>query len=80
MQERANLLGGTCSFRSRPGAGCTVVIEVPIRAKENRMSEKIRLLLADDHAVLRSDLRLLLSEQPDMEVVGEAADGERGHR
>lgn len=40
------------------------------------MSEKIRLLLADDHAVLRSGLRLLLSEQPDMEVVGEAADGE----
>ncbi len=40
------------------------------------MSDKIRLLLADDHAVLRSGLRLLLSEQPDMEVVGEAADGE----
>ncbi|MDH7570383.1 MAG: response regulator transcription factor [Armatimonadota bacterium] len=40
------------------------------------MSEKIRLLLADDHAVLRSGLRLLLSEQPDMEVVGEASDGE----
>lgn len=41
------------------------------------MSEsKIRLLLADDHAVFRSGLRLLLSEQPDMEVVGEAADGE----
>lgn len=41
------------------------------------MSEnKIRVLLADDHAVLRSGLRLLLSGQPDMEVVGEAADGE----
>jgi len=40
------------------------------------MSDKIRLLLADDHAILRSGLRLLLSEQPDMEVVGEAADGE----
>ena len=40
------------------------------------MSAKIRLLLADDHAVLRSGLRLLLSEQPDMEVVGEASDGE----
>lgn len=40
------------------------------------MSDKIRLLLADDHAVLRSGLRLLLSQQPDMEVVGEAGDGE----
>ena len=36
---------------------------------------KIRILLADDHAVLRTGLRLLLSAQPDIEVVGEAADG-----
>ncbi len=36
---------------------------------------KIRVLLADDHAVLRAGLKLLISGQPDMEVVGEAADG-----
>ncbi|MBI4380337.1 MAG: response regulator transcription factor [candidate division NC10 bacterium] len=36
---------------------------------------KIRVLLADDHAVLRSGLRLLLNAQPDIEVVGEAANG-----
>lgn len=36
---------------------------------------KIRILLADDHAVLRTGLRLLLNAQPDIEVVGEAADG-----
>lgn len=36
---------------------------------------KTRILLADDHAVLRTGLRLLLDSQPDMEVVGEAADG-----
>jgi len=35
----------------------------------------IRILLADDHAVLRAGLRMLLSAQPDMEVVGEADDG-----
>ena len=35
----------------------------------------VRLLLADDHAVLRSGLRLLLGTQRDMEVVGEAAGG-----
>jgi DNA-binding NarL/FixJ family response regulator len=35
----------------------------------------IRVLLADDHAVLRAGLKLLLSAQSDMEVVGEAADG-----
>ncbi len=35
----------------------------------------IRVLLADDHAVLRAGLRALLSSQPDIEVVGEAATG-----
>lgn len=34
----------------------------------------IRVLLADDHAVLRAGLRMLISAQPDMVVVGEAAD------
>jgi two-component system response regulator NreC len=34
-----------------------------------------RLLLADDHAVLRAGLRLLLDAQPDLQVVGEAGDG-----
>jgi two-component system, NarL family, response regulator NreC len=41
---------------------------------------KIRLLVADDHAILRSGLRVLLSAQPDMEVVGEAADGAEAFR
>lgn len=33
---------------------------------------KTRVLIADDHAVLRTGLRLLINTQPDMEVVGEA--------
>ena len=39
------------------------------------MTTPIRILLADDHAVLRAGLKLLLDEQPDMQVVGEAVDG-----
>ena len=38
------------------------------------MEPAIRVLVADDHAILRSGLRLLISGQPDMEVVGEAGD------
>jgi DNA-binding NarL/FixJ family response regulator len=38
-------------------------------------SEKLRLLLADDHAVVRDGLKLLINNQPDMEVVGEAENG-----
>lgn len=36
---------------------------------------KTRILLADDHAVLRAGLRLLIEAQPDMACVGEAGDG-----
>lgn len=39
------------------------------------MTDEIRLLLADDHAVVRSGLRLLLEAQPDMVIVGEAENG-----
>jgi len=35
----------------------------------------IRVLIADDHAVLRSGLRMLLEAQPDVEIAGEAGDG-----
>ncbi len=35
----------------------------------------IKILLADDHAILRRGLRALLEREPDMEVLGEAADG-----
>ena len=36
---------------------------------------KARLLIVDDHAMVRSGLRYMLSKEPDLEVVGEAASG-----
>ncbi|OGO73288.1 MAG: DNA-binding response regulator [Chloroflexi bacterium RBG_19FT_COMBO_56_12] len=39
------------------------------------MNNRIRLLIADDHIIVRSGLRLLLGAEPDIEVVGEALDG-----
>lgn len=44
------------------------------------MADAIRLLLADDHAVVRSGLRLLLESQPDMVIIGEAENGEEAIR
>mgnify|MGYP005843410891 FL=1 len=40
------------------------------------MAERLRVFIADDHAVLRAGLRMLIDAQPDMQVVGEAEDGE----
>jgi two-component system response regulator NreC len=40
------------------------------------MSEKIRIIIADDHTIFRSGLKLLLSSEPDFEVIAEAKDGD----
>lgn len=40
----------------------------------------VRIIIADDHGVLRAGLHALLSAEPEMEVVGEAADGKEALR
>ena len=45
------------------------------RSPAHISSEPIRVLLADDHTILRAGLRMMLSVQPDIEIVGEASDG-----
>ncbi|MCJ1673078.1 MULTISPECIES: response regulator transcription factor [unclassified Rathayibacter] len=42
------------------------------------MTDTIRLVLVDDQALFRAGIRMLLSSQPDLEVVGEASDGAEG--
>ena len=44
------------------------------------ISKRIRILLADDHAVVRQGFKLILSQQPDMEVIGEAGNGREAVR
>lgn len=44
------------------------------------MQKKIRILLVDDHTVVRKGFRVLLSQQSDFEVVGEAANGREAVR
>jgi DNA-binding NarL/FixJ family response regulator len=41
----------------------------------NGACAKVRVLLADDHTILRAGLKMMLNAQPDIEVVGEASDG-----
>ncbi len=44
------------------------------------MAAPIRILFADDHAIVREGLRSLIATEPDMQVVGEASDGESAVR
>jgi two-component system response regulator NreC len=38
---------------------------------------KTKILIADDHALVREGIRMILSKEPDFEVVGEASDGQQ---
>ncbi|MDR7418660.1 MAG: response regulator transcription factor [Armatimonadota bacterium] len=54
-----------------PEAGATERNGVP-----GRRHRPLRILIAEDHAIVREGIRRLLAAEPDMEVVGEAGDGE----
>ncbi|HTA06836.1 MAG TPA: hypothetical protein VK774_10765, partial [Solirubrobacteraceae bacterium] len=51
-----------------------------VSSQEDDAPGPIRLVLADDHAVVRSGLRMLLDSEPDFEVVAEASDIESAKR
>lgn len=42
----------------------------------NEQADRIRIVLADDQPIIRQGLRFIIGTQPDMEVVGEAGDGD----
>jgi hypothetical protein len=45
-------------------------------ARDGTVPARVRVLLADDHAVVREGYRRLLELEPDVAVIGECADGE----
>src|SRR6267143_6472673 len=42
---------------------------------DNRRSQPIRIVIADDHPIFRDGLRRLLESEADLKVIGEASDG-----
>lgn len=42
--------------------------------------DTLRVLVADDHALVRAGIKMLIDSQPDMKVIGEAGDGEEAWR
>ena len=46
----------------------------------SRSKTKIRILLADDHHIVRAGIRQLLEAAPDLQVLAEAGDGEEAER
>ena len=62
----------TGNRNSDSNCGAMPIMELPLMSR----SSKLRLILADDHPVLREGLSLILGLLPDMAVVGQASTGE----
>ena len=84
MQERVALLNGVLRVEERPQEGRRSRSNCRWRRRERRAQAEARgrgtmgvtrVLICDDHAVVRAGLRLILETQPGYVVVGEAADG-----
>ena len=73
MIERARYLGGSMEFVCEDNRGTTARLRMPLSAAKP-MGTK-RVLLVDDHAIVRDALRRLISETDDFSVEGEASDG-----
>ena len=80
MRERALLVGGRLVVRRREAAGP----RCGSRCRRMSVPLRTRILVADDHTVVRRGLRMVLDAEPDLSVVAEASDGieavERGLR
>jgi len=91
IRERVDLLKGRMKIRSAPGKGSRFSIVVPTgeevpasasgteTAKREtagpRQDRRLRVLLADDHEIVRQGLVSLLSEEHTLEIVGQATNG-----
>jgi signal transduction histidine kinase/CheY-like chemotaxis protein len=90
VRERLELLGGRLEIESAPGRGTRFILVAPVdstarplartkprpeKAGRQKEPRKIRLLLVDDHTIVRQGLCQLLAAEPDFEVVGEASEG-----
>ena len=78
MRARARQLGGELTVESPREGGLRIRVEVPVKLRSRQgetHDKKIRVLLADDHAILRKGVGMSVNAQPDMEVVGEAKTG-----
>jgi len=91
IRERMELIGGSLQIDSTPGSGSCFSLSIPIEITRGEEEEgieeetgvreaKIRVLLVDDHATVRRGISIMLGLCSDIEVVGEAADGEAAIR
>ncbi len=87
MRERAHLWGGELRITGSREEGTTVTVDIPAASREDRRpgrarrrpggaASMIRILVVDDHAIVREGLKQILGDVNDMSVRDEAAGGQ----
>jgi PAS domain S-box-containing protein len=96
IRERMEALGGRLEISSAPHEGTRVALMLPSAAQtietagglrsepeqaaSHTKSGVLRVLMVDDHAMVREGIKGILQTYADLEVIGEAADGEEAVR
>ena len=74
MAERVRLYGGELQAGPADG-GWRVSARLPLTDNKELVAMSVRLLIADDQALVRAGFRMILDAEDDLDVIGEATDG-----
>ena len=80
LREQVERLHGDLFVESTPGSGTIIALRVPLRAAVENGTHRMRVLVVDDHEILRQGLRQILAAADDLVCVGEAGDGHEALR
>jgi len=70
-------LDGKFEIDSAVGKGTRLNITVPLLPEEGSQMDKIRVVIADDHAMVREGLKQILELEKDIAVVAQASNAKR---
>ncbi len=80
LRQQVEQLDGDLFVESTPGNGTIVALRVPLRAALENGAHRTRVLVVDDHEMMRQGLRHILAATDDFVCVGEANDGHEALR
>jgi two-component system response regulator NreC len=75
LRRQVESRGGEFLIESSPGNGVMVALHVPLHTAPDSTARRTRVLVVDDHEMVRQGLRLLLAQSSDFVCVAEAANG-----